>query len=287
MALPRRRPVDLRRGLHLADTQFAISDSTFTDNRRGVYVTGENTGVRPPECRIARAPEPRWARSPTTWFYDPIFLHCDIFNNEEMGVLLDSPQFVQIRKSNIVDNGSFGVQVDAHHIRNLNEEEATALRELIAGVDLELVDNNSHIRNKIIIRNNRNGQPETLPEYCDAWGKPGDEASGEAAPCVTTQVDVRHVEGTLDLTGNWWGFTSDRGGALEGAYDDVHTDCPNGVRGREWNSPVDRTNFAFAKIEDAGPREVKEPVAGKRKEAQQRAGLSGPLPDALPSEFPQ
>jgi hypothetical protein len=117
-------------GLHLANSEFIhIEDSVVRANNIGVQVDGENPsqscGTNPP--------------APARW-RDPVFLHSDIVDNKQGGVLINgSDVLIQISASNIVKNGGYGVFIAG---RNLNPM--------------------SFLRNNNIHGNAQPGQPQVL-----------------------------------------------------------------------------------------------------------------------------
>jgi hypothetical protein len=77
-----------------------IEDSVIRDNVWGVRVVGQDANTR---CRD---------RAPTVNVYrDPKIVHSDIFDNEH-GIRVDgSDVFVQVEKSNIINNGGYALEI--------------------------------------------------------------------------------------------------------------------------------------------------------------------------------
>ncbi len=95
-------------GLHLGNSEFIhVEDSVVRANSIGVRVDGESPSN---SCSANPPAPPRWR--------DPVFLHSDIVENTNGGVLINgSDVLIQIEASNIIKNGAYGIQIVG---RNLN-----------------------------------------------------------------------------------------------------------------------------------------------------------------------
>ena len=91
------------RGLDLANAQhFVVEDSIIRDNAIGVHIAGAN-----PVTSCQNTAPPRVSR-----WRDPVFTHTDIIDNERHGILIyGSDVLVQVQYSNVVGNGSFGIDI--------------------------------------------------------------------------------------------------------------------------------------------------------------------------------
>lgn len=89
----------------LRSTLVSMEDSVVRYNRTGIYVEGEGGQVRT-SCNT-RQP------APPQRFFDPKVDHTDIIDNADFGFLLrQDGVFIQVQKSNIVDNGRDGIRLE-------------------------------------------------------------------------------------------------------------------------------------------------------------------------------
>lgn len=91
-------------GLYLENAEkFVMEDSVIRNNYVGVQIDGANQDT---SCKAAPAPPPsRWL--------DPVITHTDIVENSRQGVVISgSDVFIQISKSNLVNNGEEALVIE-------------------------------------------------------------------------------------------------------------------------------------------------------------------------------
>lgn len=188
-------------GIWSRSTELEVQDSTIVNNKKGVTVTGDPTGVHAavtcPTFPQVAPPSPPRPTFPTSWRPDPIFTRCDIIANSEYGIRIDSPELLVVQQSNIRRNGA-GIVISSDSLHPDSRIERSNILDNGTGAEVD----SWHLNGTLDISDNYWAQISD-PELSASW-------------------DVDHAlqhTCTNVPTGNWWQACTQSGGQYTcGAY---------------------------------------------------------------------